>query len=81
MNPQLHDLLLLSAKFLALIGGPIGGAIIGASLLSAFIERILGVRDLSLGLGVRLSAGVLATVYMWDRLVGLLREIGQVAFR
>lgn len=81
MTPQLRDLLLLSANFLMVVGGTIGGAIVAASLLSAFLERLLGVRDLSLGLAARLSAGVLATMFMWERLIGFFREIGQLAFR
>lgn len=81
MSPELRDLLLLALHLLISVGGPIGGAIVAASLLSAVVERLLGVRDLSLGLTARLGAGVAATVFMWDRLIGLLREIGQLAFR
>ena len=81
MNPELRDLLLLALDFLLTVGGPIVGAIVAASLLSAFFERLVGVRDMSLGLSARLGAAVVTTMFLWDRLLRLLADIGRLAFR
>ena len=80
MNPELRDMLLASSNLFFLVGVPILGAIVAASLLVAFFERMTGIKDASLGLMIRLAAGIAASVALWERFWELLQQLGKQAF-
>ena len=80
MNPELRDMLLVSLNIFFLVGIPIMGAIVAASLLIALFERLTGIKDVSLGLMIRLIAGIATSVALWERFWRLLQQLGRQAF-
>jgi type III secretory pathway component EscS len=80
VSPELRDMLLVSFNLFFLVGIPIVGAVVAASLLVAFFERLTGIKDASLGLMIRLAAGIAISVALWERFWGLLQQLGKQAF-
>jgi type III secretory pathway component EscS len=81
VNPELRDMLLVSFNIFFLVGIPLVGAVVTASLLAGFFERMTGIKDASLGLMIRLAAGIGASVALWERFWRLLQQLGGQAFR
>lgn len=80
MSPELRDMLLVSFNIFFLVGIPIVGAVVAASLLVALFERLTGIKDASLGLMIRLAVGIATSVVLWERFWRLLQQLGKQAF-
>ena len=80
MSPELRDMLLVSFNIFFLVGIPIVGAVVAASIIFAFFERLTGIKDASLGLMIRLTAGIASSVALWERFWPLLQQLGKQAF-
>ena len=80
MSPELRDMLLVSFNLFFLVGIPIVGAVVAASLLVGLFERLTGFKDASLGLMIRLAAVITTSVAVWERFWRLLQQLGRQAF-
>ena len=81
MNRELQEILSLALKIFATVGAPVVIAILVASVFAALIEKWLGVNNTTISFVARLGAGVVGVIAAWNKLVPLMIELGEMAFR